>query len=100
MRVGFFTDAKTYAEYNRREADAIRKHGLRQAKEEYEKALYDAETKTAWLRMNNLTSDRYSDEDRAVAWEDYLKWRRNYIKYLERKIRKLERDADKALAMA
>lgn len=100
MKIGFWETAEAYAEHNRREADAIRNNGLRQAKEEYEKELHDEKTKNAWLRMNNLTSDKVSDEERAVIWEDHLRWRRDYIKSLERKIRKLERDADKALAMA
>ena len=41
-----------------------------------------------------------TDEDREREWERHIKWLRSYIKSLERKIRKLERDADKALANA
>ena len=100
MKVGFFTSAEAYAEHNRGQAEAIRNNGLRLMKEELDKALNDENTKVRWLSMNGLYAEGIDDLYREVVWNDHIKWIRGYIKSLERKIRKLERDADKALANA
>lgn len=100
MKIGFFTTAEAYAEYNRGQAEAIRNNGLRIMKEELNKALNDEDEKVKWLSMNGLYAEGIDDLYRKVVWEDHIRWMRDYIKSLERKISKLERDADKALANA
>lgn len=100
MKISVFTSAESYADWNRRQAEAIRNNGLRMMREELDKALDEEDAKEKWLSMNGLYTNGITDEVREYEWERHIKWMRDYIKSLERKIRKLERDADKALANA
>lgn len=100
MRINFFTDAESFAEYNMGLAEAIRKNGLRQAKEAYEEELTNPDARTMHLMVNGMFRDEYTDADRDRVWERQLEWRRKQIKSLERKVAKLEREARQALAQA
>ena len=100
MKVGFFTSAEAYAEHNRRQAEAIRNNGLRIMKESLDKALDGEDAKERWLSENMMYAEGIDDSYREAEWEHHIEWMCGYIKSLERKIRKLERDADKALANA
>ena len=100
MKIGFFTTAEAYADHNRKQAEAIRNNGLRLMKEELNKALSDEKAKQRWLIINGLYRVDITDAYRDYEWDRHVKWMKGYIRSLERKIRKLERDADKALANA
>ena len=100
MKVSVFTSAESYADWNRRQAEAIRNNGLRMVKEELNKALNDEDAKYKWFSTNMMFRSDITDEDREREWDRHINWLKGYIKSLERKIRKLERDADKAPANA
>lgn len=77
----FFTSQESLNEWARANADANRKE-LKRAKEEYENAIAGI-GKDEWMAMNHIENE--------AAWEHHIEWRRDYVKSIERKIRKYER---------
>lgn len=92
MKLGMFRDAQSLAEWHRREADAIEANGLRQAKEALAKARVDG--CAAFFNMNPWIAE----EHKAAEAEKHLKWLEGQVKYLEGRVRKHRREAEKALA--
>lgn len=86
MKLAMFTTKESLVTWYKNEIEAIRNNGLRQAKEEYEAAL-QGEGKEWWMRWNNTT-----DEE---VWNRHLEWMREQVEYLERKIRKYQREIAK-----
>ena len=86
MKLAIFTTKESYVTWLTNEIEAIRKHGLRQAKEEYEAALR-GEGKEKWMNFNKTTDEG--------IWNRHLNWLRGQVEYLERKIRKYQREIAK-----
>lgn len=94
MKLAMFTTKEGFVKWHEREIEAIRSHGLKQAKERYEMALR-GEGKEAWLKMNNATIDSEGADE---MWARYLNYLKGEVAYLERKIRKYERAIAKCIA--
>lgn len=85
MKLAMFTTKESYVRWLKNEIEAIRKHGLRQAIEEYESAL-KGETKERWMRFNNIPLENEE------AWNQHLNWLRGTVEDIEKKIKKYERE--------
>lgn len=83
MKLAVFTTKESYVTWLSNEIEAIRNHGLKQATEEYEAALR-GEGKEKWMSFNKTT-----DEE---IWNLHLNWLKDQVKYLERKIKKYQRE--------
>ena len=86
MKLAAFTTKESYVTWLNNEIEAIRKNGLRMAKEEYEKAL-NGEGKERWMSFNNTTNEEH--------WNLHLNWLKDQVEYLERKIKKYQREIAK-----
>ena len=86
MKLAMFTTKESYIAWLNNEIEAIRNNGLRQAKEEYEKALR-GEGKESWMRLNNT--------DNEYAWNHHLSWLRGQVEYHEKKIKKYQSEIAK-----
>ena len=84
MKLAMFTTKEALVAWYEREIEAITKNGLRQAREDYENALKGI-GKEKWLTMNNCS---VNNEE---IWQQHLDWLRGQVKYMERKIRKYQR---------
>lgn len=84
MRIPVFTTKESLVAWCENEIEAIRKNGLRQAKEDLERAL-KGESYGAWMKYNNI------DESNNEVWEQHLEWLRGNVNYLENKIKKYQR---------
>lgn len=93
MKMSLFNSAEQFADYSYKQAELIENNGLRIAKELYYKAL-EGEGKNDFLRTNNIPID--TDAAQRV-WEQHIEWLEGDINYLEKKVRKYRRDADRAL---
>lgn len=80
----FTTKESLIAWYNG-EIEAITNNGLRQAKENYENALKGI-GKEKWMRFNNIS------ETNEEAWQMHLNWLKDQVRYLERKIKKYQKE--------
>ena len=94
MKIAMFTTKEAFVEWHQREIEAIRKNGLKFAKEQYEKALR-GEGKEAWLKWNNASIDSEGADE---MWAHYLDYLKGDVAYLERKIKKYERAIAKCIA--
>lgn len=83
MKLAIFTTKEAYTTWLKNEIEAIRNNGLKQAKEMYEAAL-KGKGKESWMSLNNTTDDG--------VWNRHLSWMREQVEYLERKIRKYQRE--------
>lgn len=86
MTLATFTTKESFITWMENEIEAIRNNGLKNAKEAYETALR-GEGKEAWMRLNNTTDEK--------AWNRHLSWLREQVEYLEKKIRKYQREIAK-----
>lgn len=86
MKLAMFTTKESYVIWLKNEIEAIRKNGLKQAREMYEAALR-GEGKENWMRFNKTT-----DEE---VWSRHLIWLREQIEYMEKKIKKYQREIAK-----
>lgn len=84
MKIPVFTTKESLVAWYEKEIEAITNNGLRQAKEDLEKAL-NGESRKAWMKFNNI------DESNDEVWEQHLIWLRGNVAYLERKIKKYQR---------
>jgi hypothetical protein len=84
MKIPVFTTKESLIAWYEREIEAITNNGLRQAKEDLEKAL-NGEYRRAWMKFNNI------DESNDEIWEQHLDWLRGNVKYLENKIKRYQR---------
>lgn len=84
MKIPVFTTKESLVAWYEREIESIRNNGLKQAKEDLEKAL-KGESRKTWMKFNNI------DESNNEIWEQHLDWLRGNVAYLERKIKKYQR---------
>ena len=90
MRVAMYTDPSNYIRACEENAEAIRKNGLRQAREMYEESLTDK----GWTRFFGMNPS-IPEEARAEAYDSYKKFWVGEVKRIERQVRKYEREAEK-----
>lgn len=83
MKLSMFTTKESYVAWLENEIEAIRKNGLKAAKEQYELAL-EGVGKESWMRFNKT-----SDE---AVWEQHLNWLKGLVEYLEKKIKKYQKE--------
>lgn len=88
MKLGMFKDAKSLAEWCRREASLIENNGLRLASQELEHARSGV-GKKEFFEMNLIEEER-ADE----AWQNHIDWLEGRVEYLKKKIRKLRKKAE------
>ena len=85
MKLSMFTTKESRITWLENEIKAIRENGLKMAKEQYELAL-TGNGKESWMRLNKTNCEE--------AWYQHLLWMKDQIKYLERKIRKYQKELD------
>ena len=86
MKLAVFTTKEDLVNWYQNEIEAIRNNGLKNAREMYEAALR-GEGKENWMKLNNTTDEG--------MWNHHLRWLREQIAYLERKIRNYQREIAK-----
>ena len=86
MKLATFTTKEARANWFQNEIEAIRNNGLKNAREMYDAALR-GEGKESWMSLNNTTDEG--------VWNRHLSWLREQVEYLERKIRKYQREIAK-----
>ena len=85
MKLSMFTTKESRIAWLETEIEAIRNNGLKMAKNEYELALA-GHGKEDWMRLNKTTCEE--------AWYQHLLWMKDQIKYLEKKVRKYQKEID------
>ena len=85
MKLAAFTTKESYVTWLNNEIEAIRNNGLYHAEEAYESAL-KGEGKDFWLRLNNIT------DNEEEAWNSQLNWLKGNVEYLNRKIKRYQRE--------
>lgn len=86
MKLSMFTTKESYVAWLENEIEAIRKNGLKAANEQYELALAGV-GKESWMRFNHTR-----DEE---VWEQHLNWLKGRVEYLEKKIKKYQKEIAK-----
>ena len=94
MKIGLFKEPEDYAKSCNELADAIERNGLRIQTELLDKARRGIGRKE-YLAFNKVSAER-ADQ----VWAEYIDWLEKDVKYLKARIRKLRREAAKALAEA
>ena len=99
MKLGMFRDYRSMANWYYEEARGIEAHGLKLAKETLADAMNETNGyKEWWFKMNGrkfVPGDAICEH----MWNGQLDWLKGNVKYLENKVRKYRRTADKAIAM-
>ena len=85
-----FTTKESYVEWLVGTIDGIRNNGLKEANRAYEAALC-GKGKESWLNMNNITDI----ESREREWAKHICFLKDQITYLEKKIKKYQREVAK-----
>lgn len=93
MKMSMFRTPQQFAEWANSHADYLER-GLKREKETYEQELQGV-GRESFLEWNHISDDK-ADE----MWEHHHEWRRGSIASMERRIKKLRKDANKAMMMA
>lgn len=86
MKMSMFTTKESYIAWLENEIKAIRENGLKMAKKEYELALA-GNGKESWMRFNKTDDEQ--------VWGHHLNWLRGRVEYLEKKIKKYQKEIAK-----
>lgn len=88
MKIAVQVSKEEYIRWRQNEIEAIKKNGLALAKQRLEEA-----DKSGWLKMNHI---KEGTEIAELAWLEQLKWMQGQVKYIEKIIRKYEKEIREA----